>query len=121
MPHPARRPAYYKKLLRTMLLTFLVPAVIATGILCAFQVRREIQRARQEQSVDAARLMSVLSGQLDTAAQMAFHCANDSFIVSLSKREYDVLALRSSAPICARSRRPTPTLRISWSTMPGIR
>ena len=92
MPHPARRPAYYKKLLRTMLLTFLVPAVIATGILCAFQVRREIQRARQEQSVDAARLMSVLSGQLDTAAQMAFHCANDSFIVSLSKREYDVLA-----------------------------
>ena len=91
MPHPARRPTYYKKLLRTMLLTFLMPAVIATGILCAFQVRGELQRAKQAQTVDAARLTSVLSGQLDTAAQMAFHCANDSFIVSLSKREYDVL------------------------------
>lgn len=92
MPHSFRRPAYYKKLLCTMLLSFLIPAVIATGILCAFQVRMELQLAGQKQSVDAARLMSVLSDQLDTAAQMAFHCANDSFIVSLSKREYDVLA-----------------------------
>lgn len=92
MPYPARRPAYYSKLLRTMLFTFLVPAVMATGILCAFQVRMELQQAGQKQSVDMARLMSVLSGQLDTAAQMAFHCANDSFIVSLSKQAYDILS-----------------------------
>jgi len=92
MQQSRRKSAYYKRILKTILVAFLIPAFLATGFLCYFQARQEIRQAYQHQELSQGRLMNVLSGQLFTGVQMAFHCANDSYIVSLSKTPWNVLA-----------------------------
>lgn len=83
--------SYYRMLFSNLLLAFAVPVVIATIIICALQVRQEISRTQEELAVDARRLSSVLESQMSSALRVSYHCANDTFITSLSKKTYDVL------------------------------
>lgn len=83
--------SYYRMLFSNLLLAFAVPVVIAAVIICTLQVRQEVAHSQDELAVDARRLSGVLESQMSSALRVSYHCANDTYIASLSKKAYDVL------------------------------
>lgn len=90
------KPVYYQKLLRSMLLLFLLPALTTVVLASAFQSTSMRKHAVDLQSELMDKLASVADQQLNQGLQMAFHCAYDSFFLEVSRKEYDLLTFKET-------------------------
>ena len=83
--------SYFRVLFKNLLLAFIIPVLVATTIIAVFQARQDLQQTDENLEVSVQCLAAMLEAQIGCAQRVAYHCVNDSFMVSLAREPYDIL------------------------------
>lgn len=86
---------YYKRLFHSMVLTFLIPALISVLIAVFMSAEISSSRLAALYTENLLRIASSINNQLESSVKLAVSLANDYEFASLAQHEYNVMDIRS--------------------------